>query len=183
MFAFVSGRPSLDLVGTLKWRRHDREEQLVDTSAWRAWVRASGLEVRLVGPVDDDSVNCVRAARESLYGAFAAAVEGHALRRADLVRINTLAAGPGPEIRLDRQGEVRRTGTVDQVLTALVHDAFDVLGGAARTDLRECANPRCTRLFIDSSRARARRWCGMTECGNQAKVAAFRARSARSGQS
>ena len=52
MFAFVSGRPSLDLVGTLKWRRDDREEQLVDAAAWRAWVEASGLTVSLVGPVD-----------------------------------------------------------------------------------------------------------------------------------
>jgi predicted RNA-binding Zn ribbon-like protein len=42
--------------------------------------------------------------------------------------------------------------------------------------LRGCSNPRCTRLFVDTSRAGNRRWCGMTECGNAAKVAAFRAR-------
>jgi predicted RNA-binding Zn ribbon-like protein len=79
-------------------------------------------------------------------------------------------------MRLDARGNVRRAGTVDQLLTALVRDALDIIGGEGRAQLRECVNPRCTRLFIDTSRAGIRRWCGMTECGNRAKVAAFRAR-------
>jgi predicted RNA-binding Zn ribbon-like protein len=58
----------------------------------------------------------------------------------------------------------------------LVRDALNIIGGEDRAQLRECVNPRCTRLFIDTSRAGTRRWCGMTECGNKAKVAAFRAR-------
>jgi predicted RNA-binding Zn ribbon-like protein len=58
----------------------------------------------------------------------------------------------------------------------LVRDALYIIGGEDRAQLRECVNPRCTRLFIDTSRAGTRRWCGMTECGNKAKVAAFRAR-------
>ncbi len=176
MFAFVSGRPSLDLVGTLKWRRDRREEQLGDASAWRAWVEASGLLVKLVGPVDAEALSCVIAVRESLYRAFAAARDGRTVPRADVARLNATAARGGPDVRLDARGTVRRAGTVDQVLTMLVRDALDLLGGADRSRLRECENPLCTRLFIDTSRAGTRRWCGMAECGNKAKVAAFRAR-------
>jgi predicted RNA-binding Zn ribbon-like protein len=176
VFAFVGGRPSLDLVGTLRWRRDDGEEQLVDTSAWRAWVAASGLMVSLVGPVDGPALSCVIDVRESLYRALTAVLDGRSVPRADLARLNTVAAGSAPDMRLDARGNVRRAGTVDQVLTALVRDALDVLGGADRARLRECVHPGCTRLFIDTSRAGTRRWCGMTECGNKAKVAAFRAR-------
>lgn len=176
MFAFVSGRPSLDLVGTLKWRRDEREEQLVDASAWRAWVDASGLTVKLVGPVDEPALGRVVEVRESLYRAVTATMAGRAIPRGDLVRLNTIAAGRGPEVKVDARGNVRRAATVDQLLTALVREALDVVGGEDRARLRECGNPRCTRLFLDTSRAGTRRWCGMTECGNQAKVAAFRAR-------
>jgi predicted RNA-binding Zn ribbon-like protein len=176
VFAFVSGRPSIDLVGTLKWRRDDREELLVDAAAWRAWVDASGLSVSLVGPVHADSLSRVIAVRESLYRALTAVLDGRAIPRADVALLNAVAAGSGPDMKLGSRGDVRLTGTVDQVLTALVHDAMHLLGGADLAHLRECVNPRCTRLFIDTSRAGNRRWCGMTECGNTAKVAAFRAR-------
>jgi predicted RNA-binding Zn ribbon-like protein len=176
VFAFVSGRPSLDLVGTLKWRRDDREEQLVDPAAWCAWVEASGLTLSLVGPMDEQALSRVIALRESLYRALDAVLNGRAVPRSDLARLNAVAAGRGPESRLNSRGEVRRSGTVDQVLNAVVRDAMDVLGGDDLAQLRECVNTRCTRLFIDTSRAGNRRWCGMTECGNTAKVAAFRAR-------
>lgn len=176
MFAFVSGRPSLDLVGTLKWRRDEPEEQLVDVPAWRSWVQASGLAVSLTGPVDEQALIRVLQVRESLYRAVTAVLDGRAVPRADLRRLNAVAAGDGPQVTLTSRGAVRRSGTVDQVLTALVRDAMDVLAGADLAQVRECVNPRCTRLFVDTSRAGTRRWCGMTECGNTAKVAAFRAR-------
>jgi predicted RNA-binding Zn ribbon-like protein len=176
MFAFVSGRPHLDLVGTLKWRRDDREEQLVDAAAWRAWVQASGLGVKLVGPVDDAALSRVIEVRESLYRALTAVLDDRAVPRTDLARLNAVAASAGPEIKLNPRGAVRQVGTAEQVLTALVRDAMNLIGSKDLAQLRECVDPRCTRLFLDSSRAGTRRWCGMTECGNTAKVAAFRAR-------
>ena len=176
MFAYVSGRPSIDLVGTLKWRRDEREEQLTDPAAWRAWVRDSGLAADLTGPIDARALTRVLEVRESLYRTFTAALHGRAVPRADLTRLNRVAADGGLELTLHSRGGVRRSGTVDQVLTALVRDAMDSLASTATGRLRECGNSRCTRLFIDTSRAGTRRWCGMTECGNNAKVAAFRAR-------
>ena len=176
MFAFVSGRPSVDFLGTLKWRRDDCHEQLVDAPAWRAWVKASGLAVDLVGPVDAPTLARVLAVRESLHRALTAIREGRRVPRVDLARLNAAAADDGLQLKLDARGNARRSGTVDQILTALVRDAIDLLGGTDAARLRECTNPRCTRLFIDTSRAGTRRWCGMTECGNTAKVAAFRAR-------
>nr|WP_272918512.1 CGNR zinc finger domain-containing protein [Nocardiopsis alba] len=42
--------------------------------------------------------------------------------------------------------------------------------------LKECGRPDCTRLYLDRSRGARRTWCGMDECGNRVKAAAYRAR-------
>jgi predicted RNA-binding Zn ribbon-like protein len=44
------------------------------------------------------------------------------------------------------------------------------------TDLKACEGHRCTLLFADRTRRRARRWCSMAICGNRAKQAAHRDR-------
>ena len=49
----------------------------------------------------------------------------------------------------------------------------------AEEDFRQvkaCEGHNCTLLFVDRTRARARRWCSMGVCGNRAKVSAHRQR-------
>jgi len=45
--------------------------------------------------------------------------------------------------------------------------------------VRRCADPRCSRVFLDTSRNGTRRWCDMGTCGNRAKAARHRARTAQ----
>lgn len=45
-----------------------------------------------------------------------------------------------------------------------------------RPRVRKCADPRCTRLFVDKSKNGTRLWCSMDACGNRSKVRAFRLR-------
>jgi predicted RNA-binding Zn ribbon-like protein len=59
-----------------------------------------------------------------------------------------------------------------------------VLAGAAALTLtgdwgrvKLCRAGDCLEAFLDGSRNRSRVWCDMAECGNQAKVRGFRARS------
>jgi predicted RNA-binding Zn ribbon-like protein len=47
--------------------------------------------------------------------------------------------------------------------------------------VKGCEGPVCTLLFLDRTRARARRWCSMAVCGNRAKQAAHRTRTRRDG--
>jgi predicted RNA-binding Zn ribbon-like protein len=174
MHVFVSGRPSLDLLGTLKWRQDDAEELMTSAADVRAWFAASSLALPVTSGPDD--VESVRAVREALYRTMTAVRAGSRPRRPDTTLLNQIAAGPGPLLRLAPSGTVRRTATVEQGLAVVVRDAFDLLACEDATRMRDCANPRCTRLFLDISRGGTRRWCGMSECGNAAKVAAFRAR-------
>jgi len=41
--------------------------------------------------------------------------------------------------------------------------------------IKKCAADDCGVLFVDHSRAGARRWCSMADCGNRYKVQTFRA--------
>jgi predicted RNA-binding Zn ribbon-like protein len=43
-------------------------------------------------------------------------------------------------------------------------------------NIKACEGHRCTLVFADHSRRRARRWCSMAICGNRAKQAAHRNR-------
>ncbi|MHA3702963.1 CGNR zinc finger domain-containing protein [Jatrophihabitans sp. YIM 134969] len=174
MHVFVSGRPSLDLLGTLKWRRDDPDELLHTTADVRAWFAAAGHPVS-VAPSTGDVVR-VHDVREALYRTVTAARAGSRPARSDVALVNAVAAEPGPELRLTADGTVRRSATVEQALADVVRDGLDLLAGEQLRQVKDCANPRCTRLFLDTSRGGSRRWCGMTECGNAAKVAAFRAR-------
>ncbi|MGH9036560.1 MAG: CGNR zinc finger domain-containing protein, partial [Acidimicrobiia bacterium] len=46
--------------------------------------------------------------------------------------------------------------------------------------LRVCSAIGCSRVFVDTSRNRSRRYCDPSTCGNRTNVAAYRARQ-RSG--
>lgn len=51
-----------------------------------------------------------------------------------------------------------------------------VLAAGERDRLRQCAAPDCSRVLVDLSRNRSRRYCDAQTCGNRLHVAAYRAR-------
>lgn len=174
MFVYVSNRPSLDLLGTLKWRKDAPEEQLHTPADLEQWCAGSALALPV--RADETGLRRTRQVRESLYRLLVAVRRGQALPEADRVELNDLAARPALHLEVAADGRVRRSATIDQMLTALVRDALDLVAGPELARVKDCSSDRCTRLYVDLSRAGNRRWCGMTECGNSAKVAAFRAR-------
>ncbi len=63
------------------------------------------------------------------------------------------------------------------LMIPVVESAADSLVVDELSRVRRCAGPRCTRVFLDTSRNGTRRWCDMTTCGNRAKAARHRARA------
>jgi predicted RNA-binding Zn ribbon-like protein len=175
-FAYVSGRPSLDLVGTLKWRsRPQPEEQLDVPPRVGEWARGAGL-VDALEPAGAGELERTLAVREALYRTVTTALAGGRPAPRDRSLLNATASGTPIPATLTASAGVRRRGTTDQLLTSVVLDAFDLLAGDQLDLVRECEADECTRLFVDSSHGRTRRWCGMAECGNRAKVRAYRQR-------
>jgi predicted RNA-binding Zn ribbon-like protein len=70
-------------------------------------------------------------------------------------------------------------GELERPLWPIAKAALELLTDEQLDRLRQCANPECGWLFLDTSRNRSRRWCDMGSCGNRAKVRRFREREQR----
>jgi predicted RNA-binding Zn ribbon-like protein len=64
------------------------------------------------------------------------------------------------------------------LMIPIVESAADTLIGEELPRVRRCADPRCHRVFLDGTKNGLRRWCDMGTCGNRAKAARHRARTA-----
>jgi predicted RNA-binding Zn ribbon-like protein len=58
------------------------------------------------------------------------------------------------------------------LLLPIARAMAEVVTGCDFTYVRACEGAVCTLYFVDRTRARARRWCSMSVCGNRAKQAA-----------
>jgi len=63
------------------------------------------------------------------------------------------------------------------LLLPVAQAVADLLSGPRFEYVRRCEGPACTLWFVERTKAHSRRWCSPAQCGNRAKVAAFRDRS------
>ena len=191
-FAFIAERLWLDFVNT------DHApvggDGLSDFDRLVSWMEAA---IALDG---ERAQMMRRRAIQQPSGATAALVDARRVRAA----LRTLAerGAVAHQVRLDalteinrvlgrsagtRRLELRADGTFARafvpvgdafagLMIPIVESAADalILGELAR--VRRCADPRCGRVFYDSTKNAARRWCDMATCGNRAKAARHRAR-------
>lgn len=172
-FAFVSGSVALDLAGTLKWRRSEPEELLAGPADLERWLdECPDLPGSLVVPLD--AFGAAVTLREAIYQLALDRLHERAFDRHSLDVINRAASVPGLTLQLSDAG-TRRSGSMDSVLAEVARNAVAVLADRDGR-LKECGRPSCTRIYLDRSRGARRNWCGMDECGNRVKAAAYRAR-------
>jgi predicted RNA-binding Zn ribbon-like protein len=124
---------------------------------------------------DTDLVEAKRL-REALFAVITAWTQRSAPADRHRRIVNAAAAMNPPTPSLTRNGHVRRDGDVHSVLALLARDAIDLANSPDLALVRWCADPSCTRPFLDRSRGHRRRWCGMRGCGDRAKAAAYRRR-------
>ncbi len=62
------------------------------------------------------------------------------------------------------------------LMIPVVDSAADAVVGGELERVRRCADVRCNRVFLDTTKNGRRRWCDMGTCGNRAKAARHRAR-------
>lgn len=174
-FDFIADRLALDFVATVAERGNAGEDKLRSPRDLAVWARDAGIVDGFVR-VTADQLATARAVREALFELITAAIDDHRPARADRDLVNAAASGPMPTLTLTGAGVVARRGDVTSVLAALAQDGLDLYASADADALRRCADPRCTRLFLDRSRGGRRRWCGMKGCGDRAKAATYRRR-------
>jgi len=113
--------------------------------------------------------------RETLFAVFGAVAHGNAPAPDALGRFNAAldAAPPRAALQPDGAGfawRIARPQAAAAVLAAVLWTGGDLLAGARRQRVRQCANPQCQWLFLDDSKSGTRRWCAMSACGNRAKA-------------
>lgn len=177
-FRFDGGTPGLDLLATLGFRGADPLERLTSARRFREWLRLRGLPVVAVKDAD---LETVRDLREDGYAVLAAVAGGQRPPARAVAALNAWAQRPlpGEGIRIHGGTLERRppAATLETVLVGLARDLVEV--ALDRTDeLRTCVAPACTMVYLDTSRGHRRQWCSMARCGNRAKAARHRARSA-----
>ena len=74
---------------------------------------------------------------------------------------------------------LRRWSTPNALLLPIAEAMAQLVCSEDFSLVKACDGKACTFLFLDKTHGRARRWCSMTVCGNRAKQAAHRTRSAR----
>lgn len=171
----ISDRRVLDFVATVAERGTTDREHLNTADDLRTWITRSGLldEPPTVRARD---VRRAKESREAFFAVIAALIDRTELPEASRRTLNADAAKPQPQLSMSPDGHVERSGNLDAVLAALAADLLDLAAGDDRDKLHWCADPTCTRPFIDRSRGARRRWCGMKGCGDRAKAAAYRRR-------
>ena len=173
-FEFIADRPVLDLLSTIAERGTRDDEKLQSEQDLASWIEQSGI-VDTAPPVINQALERAKALREAMFRLVASLIEHQTPSATDRALVNAAAEASPPLLRLDDNG-LHRYGDVDAVLALFARDCLDLFDSPDRAALRWCADPNCTRPFIDRSRGQRRRWCGMKGCGDRAKAAAYRRR-------
>ncbi|WP_219816714.1 ABATE domain-containing protein [Arthrobacter sp. ZGTC131] len=178
--SFLSGNPALDFAATLRSRRGAPFEMLTSAESLDSWFLESGIvnESTRCKPAD---VRQAVSVREAIYSLVLARMGGEEYSSEALSTVNDAARTP-PAVPQLRPGGRHIEATSSQALSTVVRHAIEVLSGADAPLLKECADPECRRVFIDSSRGGRREWCSMEPCGNRMKAAAYRARKRKERQ-
>ena len=154
---------------------------LVDVAALQAFVEDH--QISEVGHLDETDLRDARRLRTRLHEVFVAAADVGDPRRA-VSLVNAIVADARTTPRLtDHDGWPLHVHYFAPGAAVAEHLAADcgmalafMLAAGERDRLRHCAAPDCSRVLVDLSRNRCRRYCDAQTCGNRLHVAAYRAR-------
>ncbi|MEQ8765226.1 MAG: CGNR zinc finger domain-containing protein [Planctomycetota bacterium] len=175
-FLFIAQRLCLDfaLTGGEGWRsQFERWQAPSDLADW-LWASSLTLEVPTVTA---RQLERAKELREALWSAAQSAIRDRAPTPKVREVINRVAAWPDLVPVLEaRRKRWSPDQAVDRALSTIARDAIDLFGSPLRERIRECANPNCPLIFLDTSRPGRRAWCAMRRCGNLSKTARYRAK-------
>ena len=188
----------LTFVNTDDLRRTDSgrlaSDVLLDFDAFMDWLgatgaldaeRAAGIRRRAFQQPAGAAAALVDARRvRAALRALAERGASHGRARDDaLAEINRVLGRSAGTRRVERRedGSYARTFvTVGDAFAGLmvpiVDSAADTLVTGALDRVRRCADGRCPRVFLDTTKNGRRRWCDMATCGNRAKAQRHRDR-------
>ncbi|HEU4947922.1 MAG TPA: ABATE domain-containing protein [Kribbella sp.] len=178
---FDTGTLSTDFVATVGRRLAGGCERLTSAGRLAEWLVHADLAAPDI-PVSDVELQQARASREAIYRLMLSRIAERPGTPADVRVVNGWARKrtPAPQLSVDGAFALQPVDAdVGTALGVIARDAIEVVAGTRAESLRACEATDCGMLYLDLSQGRTRRWCSMKECGNRAKVAAYRSRRKR----
>jgi predicted RNA-binding Zn ribbon-like protein len=189
-FTWIGGDPSVDFVNTVTWRtvglRRERIGSIQDVIAWAAEAFGPDAARRLPAYAARHPRKADRVLdrgfelRRNLHDLFGAVAAGGRAPAAELRSFNaalqtTFARTSVQEAEPLEWHWSSPDNPLEVVLCRVIWSAAGLLTSPDVGLLRQCANPECGWVFVDRSRKRNRRWCGL-ECSSQDKSSRYYAR-------
>lgn len=184
----LGGRLALDFVNTVEPRiGAEQRDYLPDYSALADWSAHSGTvtaneadALRLAASADVDRGAAVWrraiAMREALYRLVLAAAESRSPQPPDLeVLTRAFARAQQHAMLTANGGEIRwrwdSAVDLERPLWEIARSAVEILttDDAGRLGVCRHGTDGCGWVFVDATKNRSRRWCGMADCGTRAK--------------
>lgn len=191
VYELSGGHPALDLVNTLDWRfRESQKDELLESYAdLLAFTEQCELLTakrarKLRNETGPSTANRIlreaRELREALAEALYARVEGRDPDSAELKILERYLKGAREQENLAWDGtrfewELADEDAAEYPLLLLTRVAGELMVSDQLERLRDCGDPQCRWLFLDTSKNHTRRWCNMAVCGNRMKARRFKA--------
>jgi predicted RNA-binding Zn ribbon-like protein len=187
---FIAGHVALDFVNTAEERGHPEAGDALRTAAdLRLWGQRYGLLSQATGGGEDQQreLDRAREARELLYTLFLARVDGRPASEAEFAQLAQLAtaAYAAAVLQPTDDGSVGWRWNRAELATVrhvAVTSALDLLRTDPAPRLKQCPGEQCGWFFLDGTKRGNRRWCSMSECGQDAKDQRRRARRHAAGR-
>lgn len=182
LFDFSANHLALDFTNTVDGRPNFSRDDLSGPADIVEWARLAGVvnHTSLDDPEVQDSAKFEAAVglRENLYRVFGPIADGGAPQEPALAFVTRRAAQALRSSQWDRTG-VGFTpqwpdGSIGSICDRLADEAMQLLRSPDITRVGSCAG--CGWLFLDVSRAHARRWCSMNACGVRDKMRRYHQR-------
>ena len=181
-FDFGANHHALDFVNTVNGRPDFTRDDLTGPDDLVEWAVAAGLVMpddrARVGGASSSRFEAAVGLRENLYQVFGPIALGDTPHSASLSLLTRRAA---QAMRSSEwQGSERGYSpfwpdlSIDGICDRLADEAVQLLRSPLITRVGSCAG--CGWLFLDVSRAHARRWCSMNACGVRDKMRRYHQR-------
>jgi predicted RNA-binding Zn ribbon-like protein len=175
----------LDFTNTVNGRPTFSRDDLRGPDDLFDWAASAGMIPEFSGSVRDGDAARFQAAialRENLYRVFGPIAAGGAPHEAALSAVTRRAAQAMRSSVWSRGGAGYEPhwaqSSIDAICDRLADEAVQLLRSPTITRVGSCAG--CGWLFLDVSRAHARRWCSMNVCGVRDKMRRYHQRQSRS---
>jgi predicted RNA-binding Zn ribbon-like protein len=182
---FIAGDVALDFVNSAEQRGHPEAIDVLRTPAdLLNWGRRYGLlDADAATRSGAGELRRALAARELLYALFLDRVAGRRAAGEQLTRLADLVAVAyrAASLTQSESGELAwcwSRSDLASIRHTAVTAAAQLLAADPPPRLKQCPGDHCGWFFIDVTKRGNRRWCSMSECGQDAKSARRRVRSA-----